>query len=153
MQIDTQIEPEIWEYNTATKAEIQKDFLVTLLSPLRFKVQGHYASRLIDAEFTGCLNRRTQVLCSQYGQNDFNGEYHFSGNWNIIEQNIKWRDFSHYSARQKNVMRLGGLVGDFVLSGKFSSYEYGLLRFAEIFHGGKNTNFGLGKIKVSDYGK
>lgn len=152
-QIDTKIEPESWEYNQDIQTEVQKDFFVTLLSPLRFKAQGHYARRLIDTEFARCLHRRAQVLCSQYGHNDYIGDYQFSGNWTITEQNLKWRDFTHYSSRQKKAMQLGGLLGDFMLSGKFSSYECSLLRFAEIFHGGKNTNFGLGKIKVSEYGK
>jgi CRISPR/Cas system endoribonuclease Cas6 (RAMP superfamily) len=90
-------------------------------------------------------------LCSQYGHNDFTGDYRFLGNWTVIKQNLKWRDYSHYSARQKRTMRLGGLVGDFVLSGNFSSYECSLLQFAELFHGGKNTNFGFGKMKL-EYG-
>jgi len=45
---------------------------------------------------------------------------------------------------------MSGLIGDFTLSGDFSSYERALLRFAELFHGGKNTNFGLGKMKVQE---
>ena len=153
-QIDTQLKPEQWEYNPETEmpAEQEKNFEITLVTPLRYKSRGGYAGRLADAEFAGCLHRRAQVLCSQYGRNDHSGEYRFSGNWTITEQNVKWRDFAHYSARQKKAMQLGGLVGDFTLSGKFTSYECSLLRFAELFHGGKNTNFGLGKIKVNEHG-
>jgi CRISPR/Cas system endoribonuclease Cas6 (RAMP superfamily) len=45
-------------------------------------------------------------------------------------------------------MKLGGVSGNFTLSGAFTGYERALLRFAELFHAGKNTNFGLGKIGV-----
>jgi hypothetical protein len=151
--IETQIEPEKWEYNPGTETSIEKNVKITLLSPLRFKAQGRYARQLVDAELAGCLHRRTQVLCSQYGHNDYSGGYQFLGGWTVAEQNLKWQDFVHYSARQKKAMLLGGLIGNFVLSGNFTPYELGFLHFAEKFHAGKNTNFGLGKIKVSDYGK
>jgi CRISPR/Cas system endoribonuclease Cas6 (RAMP superfamily) len=59
-----------------------------------------------------------------------------------------WREYTHYSARQKQPMRLGGVTGTMLLSGVFSPYEYALLRFGEIFHAGKNTNFGLGKFAI-----
>jgi hypothetical protein len=130
---------------------IEKKLKVTLVSPLRFKAQGQYAGRLIEAELAACLHRRVQVLCSQYGHNDYNFGYQFSGGWAIIEQNLKWRDFVHYSARQKKTMRLGGLLGNFTLSGEFTPYEHSFLQFAEKFHAGKNTNFGLGKLKVEEY--
>jgi len=150
-RIETQIESDRWEYDPETEAG--NKFTINLLTPLRFKAQGQYAGRIVDAEFAGCLHRRTQVLCSQYGSNDQCGDYKFSGDWTVAEQDLKWQDYVHYSARQKKTMRLGGLVGSFTLAGKFSPYEYSLLRFAEKFHGGKNTNFGLGKMKVTEYGR
>jgi CRISPR/Cas system endoribonuclease Cas6 (RAMP superfamily) len=149
-QIDTQIEPELWKYDVETETETRKNFIITLLSPLRYKAEGHYVRQIVDVEFAMCLNRRAQVLCSQYGQNDFTGDYKFLENWTVKGQSIKWRDYSHYSARQKKAMRFGGLTGNFMLSGVFSSYECSLLQFAELFHGGKNTNFGLGKMKVEN---
>jgi len=151
--INTKIEPQLWEFNPKTETINQKSYKITLMSPLRFIARGHLAGRLVESEFATCLHRRTQVLCSQYGHNDFEGDYQFLGNWAITEQNIKWQDYVHYSARQKRKMRLGGLTGDFTLTGEFSSYEQSFLQFAQLFHGGKNTNFGLGKIKVEEYGR
>ena len=151
--IETKLESERWEYNLETEPGIEKKFIITLSSPLRYKAQGHNVRRIVDAELAACLSRRVQVLCSQYGHNDHPGEYKFGGGWTVTEQDLKWQDFTHYSARQRKEMRLGGLVGKFVLSGKFSPYEYGFLQFAEKFHAGKNTSFGLGKLKVSEYGK
>ena len=166
-KLETKIEPDRWEYNPEpaaltgmerdSHAEMEtgskKRYKITLQSPLRFKAQGLYVSRLVDAELARCFHRRTQVLCSQYGHNDHSGEYTFSGGWTVVEQNLKWLNFTHYSARQKKAMQLGGLLGDFALSGNFSPYECSILQFAEKFHGGKNTNFGLGKLKVSEYGR
>jgi hypothetical protein len=163
-KIETQIEPDRWECNPEPAASVGKDrdshpaetenekrYIITLLSPLRFKAQGSYVNRLVDAELARCFHRRTQVLCSQYGHNDHSCEYDFSGGWTVAEQNVKWQDFTHYSARQRKAMRLGGLLGNFVLNGNFSPYERSYLQFAEKFHGGKNTNFGLGKMTVMEY--
>ena len=151
-KIETQIEPDRWEFDLKTETEIENKYIIKLLTPLRYKTEGQYANRIVDAEFAGCLHRRTQVLCSQYGSNDQCGDYKFSGDWTVTEQILKWQDYVHYSARQKRKMRLGGLLGSFTLAGKFSPYEIGLLQFAEKFHGGKNTGFGLGKMKVMEYG-
>jgi len=149
-RIETNIQTNIWEYIPEQENQFYKKLSITLVSPLRFKSQGHYVKKLNAQDFAQCLHRRTQVLCSQYGHNDFRDDYHFLGNWNIIEENTKWRDFVHYSARQKETMQLGGIMGRFTISGTFSLYEYSFLQFAECFHAGKNTNFGLGKLRIEE---
>ena len=151
--IITRVEPERWEYQPEAETTVEKSFAVTLDTPLRYMVQGVEARSIVESEFARCLNRRAQVLCSQYGHNDHDGGYGFSGDWAVTEQDIGWRRFRHYSARQGKVMWLGRMCGSFVLSGRFSSYECGLLRFAQLFHGGKNTGLGLGKLKVSEHGR
>jgi CRISPR/Cas system endoribonuclease Cas6 (RAMP superfamily) len=148
--IDTSFEPDVWEYDIDDKHMVRGDILVQILSPLRFKVGGCYSSRLIAEDFAHCLHRRTQTLCSQYGNNDFPGDigYQFREKWALTENSLTWKDFTHYSTRQKGAMKLGGICGFFTLSGEFSAYEQAILRFAEIFHAGKNTNFGLGQISI-----
>jgi hypothetical protein len=160
--LDTGFEPEQWEYEPEPSVPgRKKDLMIRIASPLRFKADGRYTGRFSAGAFALCLHRRAQTLCSQYGSNDSaagaegngSGEYRFSGGWDISESSLVWRDYTHYSARQKQPMRLGGLTGTMVLSGEFSPYEYALLRFAEIFHAGKNTNFGLGKIDLWERGR
>jgi hypothetical protein len=147
--LDTGFSPDVWEYepSTGTAAGGPKSLMLRLRAPLRFKAGGRYTSGFSAEDFALCLHRRAQTLCSQYGVND-SGEYRFSGGWDIAERDLVWRDYTHYSARQKRAIRLGGITGTMVLSGDFSPYEYAILRFAEIFHAGKNTNFGLGKIEI-----
>jgi hypothetical protein len=43
-------------------------------------------------------------------------------------------------------MKLGGIIGNIEIGGKFSEEDLSILKFDEIFHLGKNTGFGLGKI-------
>ena len=154
-QINNLLKPEIWEYNIKTEAqpESERNFQINLLSPLRYKVRGAFTNKVTAKGFAECLHRRAQVLCSQYGNNDFSGKYTYSGNWTVTDHDTVWKDYLHYSGRQKKEMLLGGLTGSFVLSGKFTPYEVSLLRFAELFHGGKNTVFGLGKMKVNENGE
>jgi hypothetical protein len=150
----TRLSPDVWEYhaNDDETAAAHKTLLVTLNSPLRFRVNGRYTDCFSAADFAYCLHRRTQTLCAQYGDasgaaSDA-GNYRHTGAWDITEKSLLWRDLTHYSARQNYAMKLGGVSGSFALSGVFTSYELALLRFAELFHAGKNTNFGLGKIGV-----
>lgn len=147
-RIETRLKPETWEAGF-TEEEAEGTLTLAVETPLRFKSRGAYIQQLTGADFAYGLNRRLQVLCSQYGLNDFAGVYRFSEGWAVTEQDVIWRDFVHYSARQKKAIQLGGIMGTCVLSGTFSGYEYGLLRFAEFFHAGKNTNFGLGKIRIT----
>ncbi|MDR3341269.1 MAG: CRISPR system precrRNA processing endoribonuclease RAMP protein Cas6, partial [Treponema sp.] len=146
--IHTQTEPDVWVYDYEYCDTIHKDIMIQLNAPLRFKADGHYTHRFNPGQFMFCLHRRLQTLCSQYGGNDAKGEYAFSHSWGISARSLVWKDYTHYSARQKKGMRLGGVTGSFVVSGDFTAYEYACLKFAEIFHAGKNTNFGLGKLTL-----
>jgi hypothetical protein len=165
--LDTGFENDVWEYTHEDKV-VRRNLMVQIGSPFRFKVEGRYTPRFGAKDLALCLHRRARTLCLQYGSYadsgnfdaakgfaDNSGEtgYRFSDKWDIIENNLVWRDFTHYSARQGKAMQLGGLMGSLVLAGEFSAYEYALLKFAEIFHAGKNTNFGLGKIAVWEKGR
>jgi hypothetical protein len=142
----TPLPPDVWEYH-AEDAEIEarKILLITLNSPLRFKVNGHYTDSFSAADFAYSLHRRAQILCAQYGSAADAVDYRHSGAWAISEKNCAWRDLTHYSARQQKAMKLGGVSGNFTLSGTFSGYEQALLRFAELFHAGKKYQLRAGK--------
>jgi hypothetical protein len=145
------IRPDCWEFNTEdTLAALTKKIMIKLISPLRFKVQGRYTDRFSAADFALCLHRRARTLCTEYGSSDLDAlsRWTHQGKWDIVGKSLVWKDWEHYSARQKKAMRLGGVLGNLVLQGEFSAYEYALLQFAEIFHAGKNTIFGLGKLEL-----
>jgi hypothetical protein len=65
------------------------------------------------------------------------------------EKNLYWRDWSRYSSRQKQVMRLGGALGTWRLAGDLAAF------FPALFLGqwlgvGKETVFGLGRYEIVD---
>jgi len=65
----------------------------------------------------------------------------------IDRGDLHWRDWERYSARQDARMKLGGLVGRIRYSGPLNGFLPYLL-LGEYVHVGKNTSFGLGKMKL-----
>ncbi len=129
---------------------VYKKILIELKMPLRFKSNGKYTDSFSAQDFMNCLFRRLKTLCMLYGSfsGDFltDGKYYASSDLAIVERNLEWLDYSHYSARQKKSMELGGFVGTLKMQGTFSEFDLALFDFAQKFNAGKNTNFGLGKI-------
>lgn len=137
--------PHLWHYDE-TQLEKSGKVLVELRSPLRFKYGGKYGVDFTAKDFFCCLYRRMRTLCLLYGAVDTMAEYSPHENIHIFEKNMSWKDFRHYSARQKIAMTLGGASGSFKLEGTFSAIEQNLLEFARLANAGKNTNFGLGQM-------
>ena len=80
----------------------EKEVLVELRSPLRFKVNGKYTKDFSAVDFMKCLYRRAKTLCQLYGEFDLQFDEYILNNSIIMEEkSLVWRDTLHYSARQK----------------------------------------------------
>jgi hypothetical protein len=123
---------------------------ISLSTPLRLKHEGRYMNRLDPGAFLASIQRRLWQLSALYGETESLPRVENHPSWRVRDANVRWQDLSHYSARQKRLIKLGGLVGDFVLEGEFSPYEEGLLEAATLFHAGKNVAFGLGRVEMRD---
>ncbi|OJF75918.1 MAG: hypothetical protein BKP49_09690 [Treponema sp. CETP13] len=146
-KINTNFSKLIWDKSFATKKSKATEILVQLKSPLRFKSNGKYSTNFTAEQFFSCLERRYKTLFLLYGEGEDISELSYkSDKITISDRNLKWQDSKHYSARQRNVMKLGGAVGNFLLKGNFTEAQLSLLEFSKIFSAGKNTNFGLGQI-------
>ena len=145
--LDIEIEAQSWKSAEESKLS-RHEILGELNSPLRFKFGGRYGTDFSAQDFMGCLYRRAKTLCSLYGDlsEEDSQRYVPSESLEITDRKIRWIDFNHYSARQKNSMELGGSVGNFKITGSFSDFELSLLELNTIAGAGKNTNFGLGQI-------
>ena len=150
--LDMELEPKKWASGGTEKTE-NCEILIELNSPLRFRFGGRYGTDFTVQDFMNCLFRRARTLCALYGEISEEEklmkyippeELHFD------DKKIRWIDFNHYSARQKNAMELGGSIGTLKMSGNFSEFELSLLELNKIAGAGKHTNFGLGQI---DYWK
>ncbi len=121
------------------------EILIEIKSPLRFKTNGKYSMDFSAEDFFRTLWRRTKTLFLMYAEDTVFDDLPKCES-EITDRHLVWKDIKHYSARQKDVMNLGGVKGTFKLAGKFSYFELKLLEFNKIANAGKNTNFGLGQI-------
>lgn len=62
---------------------------------------------------------------------------------------VHWVNRFRYSQRRKFRMNLGGLLGRQEFAGDISPFHLDLLRFSSIFHIGKSSTFGHGKIDIT----
>lgn len=65
-----------------------------------------------------------------------------------IASDVRWVDRYRYSNRTRMRMNLGGLMGKQEFAGDILPFHVDLLRFVSIFHLGKSSTFGHGKIDV-----
>ncbi len=66
-----------------------------------------------------------------------------------VTNNVQWVHQVRYSNRSKTKMDLGGIIGVQEFKGKIQPYHQDLLKFASIFHLGKSSTFGNGKIELN----
>lgn len=126
---------------------------VELLTPLRIKKDNYLLQATPDfADLVRAALRRVSTLEKHYGENPPGFDYH-----SLIRQAeavslrnaaIRWREHQRYSNRQQQDMAFGGLVGRLEFEGGIAPF-LPLLRYAEQVNLGKQTAFGLGKIRVT----
>lgn len=68
-----------------------------------------------------------------------------------IQENkqLQWQDWTRYSSRQKQTMKLGGVVGHWQLDNISENWAK-LLYLGQWLHCGKNATFGLGKYRITN---
>ena len=95
--------------------------------------------------------RRISSLLNCYGDGepplDYRGLVKRAETIRIIDANLNWFDWKRYSHRQDKSMLMGGMTGSIIYEGKLGEYMP-LIEFCEKVHLGKQTSFGLGKIKA-----
>ncbi len=66
----------------------------------------------------------------------------------ITQRNLRWFDWARRSSRQNSVIRMGGIVGDFVLETKKLEPYWPFLWLGQWTHVGKGTVMGLGNYNI-----
>ena len=65
----------------------------------------------------------------------------------VAASDLRWQDLQRYSNRQRRTIALDGFVGTLEIEGDLAPFGP-LLRTAEVLHLGKETTFGLGRMRV-----
>lgn len=124
---------------------------VTLETPLRLKFENRLKADLPFHVLVRAMLRRASSLLNCYGDGepdlDYRGLVKRADEVSFTESNLKWFDWERYSYRQDQAMLMGGLTGSITYAGKIGEYMP-LINFCSKVHLGKQTAFGLGKIKA-----
>lgn len=161
------LSPSVWDYcdidgaaahsiQGTEKQGIRRETVrINFETQVRIQRNGKYLRIITYKDFLYASARRVILLESFFGNGnpDLGGKLGECFIESVAEEkefeaDLKWTDYQRYSARQKQSMLLGGLIGTALVAGSFSEAELSLLRAAELFGVGKNVSFGLGKIKA-----
>ncbi|MGB4407806.1 MAG: CRISPR system precrRNA processing endoribonuclease RAMP protein Cas6 [Sphaerochaeta sp.] len=117
---------------------------IKLSTPCRIKSGGIYLSKVSLQDLLVSIHRRVAILETLFGEKNIPPlPDHIPMS---LIQNQFWKDQNYYSVRQKDSMKMGGVVGSIKLLGETDALTMQLLEAGEAFHVGKNVSFGLGKI-------
>jgi hypothetical protein len=129
-----------------------------LQTPLRIEIkkQPLGARSLTETDFLNSLIRRISLLAPSLYTADAPGDE--SGEWARElrrqaqavrgEKRLSWREWTRYSGRQKQAIKLGGVLGEWQLY-EVSADLQRCLQLGTWLHAGKETVFGLGKYQMS----
>ena len=65
------------------------------------------------------------------------------------QKQLKWQDWTRYSSRQQQRMKLGGVIGKWAFHNVPNEWAK-LLYIGQWLHNGKNATFGLGKYQITN---
>ncbi len=136
-----------------TDAAVKDNIIIKLklITPLRLKFKNKFKAELPFHVLTRAMLRRISSLFEFYGTGepaiDYKGLVKDAENIQIIDNSLKWFDWKRYSSRQNEKMLMGGLTGHISYKGKIARY-LPLLDLCSKTHIGKQTAFGLGKIRT-----
>lgn len=103
-------------------------------------------------QFLGTLLRRVSMLQAFHTDSplvaDFKRLTGLMDEVVVVENKLRWHDWTRYSSRQKNLIKMGGLAGSVVLRGDALTEFLPLLQVGEWVHVGKATVMGLGEYRL-----
>ena len=124
---------------------------IHLITPLRLKFRNRLNADLPFHVLVRAALRRISSLFSCYGEGepelDYRGLVKRAELVKSVESNIHWFDWRRYSSRQDQIMLMGGIIGSVIYEGNIAEFVP-LIELCEKLHIGKQTSFGLGKIKM-----
>lgn len=140
----------IAEHETALPAPPAqaRSLRLRLEPPLRLQRGGHALTgrTATPRDLLVGLVRRVALLAEFHGQRrldlDFTALAAAAGAV-ADERDLRWRDWTRYSSRQKTTMALGGVVGTWTLQGELDPF-LPFLYLGQWLHVGKAATFGLG---------
>ncbi|MBW6521323.1 MAG: CRISPR system precrRNA processing endoribonuclease RAMP protein Cas6 [Desulfoarculaceae bacterium] len=126
---------------------------LTCQTPLRLKHDNQLQDGLPFHLLIRTVLRRISTLESTYGGSgepalDYRGLVARATGVAMTKSSCRWIDIERYSNRQRTAMLMGGITGTISYQADDLSEFIPLLRYCETVHLGKQTSFGLGRIRI-----
>jgi len=121
-----------------------EDISLEFITPLRIKKDNRFI-RSDDLELKDIINSIYQRQMRLLGRGYKKFPYEIKGE--ILKKELHYKELTRQSNRQKTTMNLGGLIGKMQIKG-LNKESYEVLKLGELLGVGKQTVFGLGKIKI-----
>ncbi len=150
--LNSSLPPRELALDPAPAAKITK-VILTCLTPLRLKRDNQLQNGLAFHLLIRAALRRISSLESTYGGHgepvlDYKGLVARAAAVAITSSSCRWTDIERYSNRQHTAMLMGGITGTITYQAEDLSEFIPLLRYCETVHLGKQTSFGLGRIRI-----
>ncbi len=121
-------------------------------TPFRAKYKGRFSRKVPFHLLIRTALRRISSLETAYGQGepdlDYSGLIKAAEEVKTVREELQWAEVPRFSSRQKSKMMIGGPVGTVTYQGEDVCRFLPFLKYCEDVHLGKQTFFGLGKIRV-----
>lgn len=121
------------------------DITLQLLTPLRIKKENTFV-RDDQIELSDIINSIYQRQMKLLGREYKRFPYPIEGE--IIQKELKFVELTRQSNRQKTTMSMGGIMGQIKIK-NLNKECYEVIKVGELIGVGKQTVFGLGKLKVT----
>lgn len=158
----------IWSINNPTLLDHQQSFLIPkqeknikqinlqFVSPLRLQKNGQpiKVDDLNIQSLLSTLARRCTLILEYHagisGLNEQAKQLHFYADFISDKINMEWLDWTRFSSRQQQTMKLGGALGSWEIVAKpeILNALWPWLYLGEILHIGKNAVMGLGQYQL-----
>lgn len=129
-----------------------EEYLIELETPLRVKNENRLQGHLTEEQLFRIVFRRIATVWGQFGTTAphfaWNDLLNLMSHVDLHPLEEQWLELDRFSSRQGNAMKFGGIRGKYLLRGKVRPL-LPYLRIAERIHIGKQTTFGLGKIRLT----
>ncbi len=123
------------------------DITLKLKTPLRIKKNNKFL-RDDSIELKDIINSTYQRQMKLLGRGFKSFPYEIKGE--IVSKQIKYKELTRLSNRQKTTMNLGGVIGELEIK-NLNKESYEVLKLAELLSIGKSTVFGNGKVEIEEF--
>jgi hypothetical protein len=127
---------------------------LVLETPLRLKAEGRHVvpEQFRFGSLFSPLLRRISLLTAFHTdtplQTDFAALTRTAQEIAVQSSQLRWHDWTRYSARQDTLLQMGGLLGEIRLSGTGLEPFWPYLWLGQWTHVGKGTSMGLGRYRI-----